>query len=458
MKHRRILSAILALAMVLILIPCITVPAHASTYGEVVMTGRTGDCTYSVVDITDGSKTRYKLIISGNGKMEDYGYTYIDGFKISTAPWMGYIWLDMIKRVEIQDGVTSIGSCLVCTQPQDGTGAYAFVRSGIERVTIADSVTEIHDNAFYGNTSLGGIIYSGTLEQWEAINIAYNNEPIKNSAVRVYAFRQQPESRAVAVGETATFSVDTNIFAYTYQWQYSDNGTKWNNCTSAGYDTSSFSVTGGAANNGRQYRCVVTNMGDSFVSDTAVLTVSDAKPEITSQPKDANLSLDKTAKFTVKATGRNLTYQWYYKKPGGSWAKSSLTGSKTATLSVSVTSARNGYQYKCLVKDANGVKVYSSPASLTVKTVVTNQPVSQIVTEETTVKFAVKASGVDLVYQWYYKAPGGSWAKTSLTGNKTATLTVKATAVRNGYQYKCLITDANGKKTYSSVATLTVTK
>lgn len=59
--------------------------------------------------------------------------------------------------------------------------------------------------------------------------------------------------------------------------------------------------------------------------------------------------------------------------------------------------------------------------------------------EGSTAQFTVTAYGA-VSYQWQYRAPGGTkWANTSLTGNKTATLSVSATAGRNGYSYRCVI-------------------
>ena len=54
--------------------------------------------------------------------------------------------------------------------------------------------------------------------------------------------------------------------------------------------------------------------------------------------------------------------------------------------------------------------------------------------------FTTTAYGPDLTYQWQYKSPTGTaWTSSTLTGNKTATFTVPATAGRNGYQYRCQI-------------------
>ena len=152
----------------------------------------------------------------------------------------------------------------------------------------------------------------------------------------------------------------------------------------------------------------------------------------------------------------NLTYQWYYKAPNGNWAKTSFTGNKTATLTVAITDARNGYQYRCVVSNEAG-SVTSNAATLHVGTplTITAQPQDYTGSAGTQATFTVEATGENLTYQWYYKAPDGNWAKTAFTGNKTATLTVAVTAARNGYQYRCVITDGVSTVT-SNAATLNV--
>ena len=86
----------------------------------------------------------------------------------------------------------------------------------------------------------------------------------------------------------------------------------------------------------------------------------------------------------------------------------------------------------------------------------TGQPEAKTVKAGTTVKFTVKASGAGLQYKWQYRTPYGSWKNSGATGCKTATLTIEATAARNGYQYRCVVTDANGAKVISEAVTLTV--
>jgi hypothetical protein len=134
-----------------------------------------------------------------------------------------------------------------------------------------------------------------------------------------------------------------------------------------------------------------------------------------------------------------------------------MTGAKTATLTVSATAARDGQQYRCVVKNAGG-SVTSNAAKLTVisKPTIQTQPKAVAAAAGSTVKFTVKATGGDLSYQSYYRtSPTGAWTKCTAAGAATATLSVEAKSYRSGYQYRCRVSNAAGYK-YSSAATLTV--
>ena len=80
-------------------------------------------------------------------------------------------------------------------------------------------------------------------------------------------------------------------------------------------------------------------------------------------------ALGTTAVFRVVAVGRELRYQWQYKIPTGGWKNNSsaTVGYNTDTLQVAASNTRNGYQYRCVVTDADGSTVTSDPATLTVR-------------------------------------------------------------------------------------------
>ena len=270
----------------------------------------------------------------------------------------------------------------------------------------------------------------------------------------------QPKSISAGPGDNVTFTITASGTAMSYQWQFKAPGeSAWNNSSMAGAKTATLYVTATTARNGQQYRCVVKNAAGSVTSSAATLTVaSNLKPSITNQPKSTTAISGATATFYVAAKGGNLTYQWQFKAPGETaWNNSSMTGAKTATLSVPATMARSGQQYRCVVKNGNG-SVTSSAATLTVIETpkITTQPTSRTAAAGDTIKFTVKATGGALTYQWQFKAAGTStWNNSSMTGAKTATLSVPATAARSGQQYRCIVKNAAGKVT-SSAATLTV--
>nr|MCR5305267.1 hypothetical protein [Oscillospiraceae bacterium] len=61
----------------------------------------------------------------------------------------------------------------------------------------------------------------------------------------------------------------------------------------------------------------------------------------------------------------------------------------------------------------------------------------------------------NLKYCWQFNN-GHGWKNSGMTGCKTATLTVPATAARNGQQYRCIVTAPNGITEISKEVKLTV--
>ena len=116
---KKLLAIFTSVLLLCAMLPLGAVGVSAAT------SGTTGDCTWTL----DGTH----LTISGNGKMGDYSYEYIDDWYHTTAPWG---W--KITAVTIEDGVTSIGNC-----------AFYFCNS-LQSVTIGNSVTSIGREAFYG--------------------------------------------------------------------------------------------------------------------------------------------------------------------------------------------------------------------------------------------------------------------------------------------------------------------
>ena len=97
-----------------------------------------------------------------------------------------------------------------------------------------------------------------------------------------------------------------------------------------------------------------------------------------------------------------------------------------------------------------GGTIVSAPA-------ITTQPQDKSVTAGNTATFTVAASGGNLSYQWQQSTDNGqNW--TDIGGAADATYTEEATTTSmNGYQYRCVVSNSAGSVT-SEVATLTVNK
>ncbi|MGN0424771.1 MAG: BspA family leucine-rich repeat surface protein [Acetatifactor sp.] len=91
------------------------------------------------------------------------------------------------------------------------------------------------------------------------------------------------------------------------------------------------------------------------------------------------------------------------------------------------------------------------------KPIISTQPVSVKVNDGTQATFTVAATGDGLTYQWELSYAGDStFRNCTFTGADTDTLTVDAIKARNGYSFRCIITDENGQSVISDIAKLTV--
>ncbi len=360
---------------------------------------------------------------------------------------------EKLTSIVIPDGVPEIGY-------DTFTGC-----SSLREVRIPASVSSIGQYAFFGLESLTDIWFGGTQAQWDALQsaIANDNYSLYEYELKIHfkpAITQQPKNVSAAPGGSVKFTVKATGDNLSYQWQVCEAGkTTWKNSPATGNKTATLTVPATADRNGYKYRCIVTNKSAKVISSAAALTVA-AAPKITTQPASVTKAAGSgNAAFKVVASGTGLTYQWQVCEAGKTtWKDSPATGNKTATLTVPVTAARNGYKYRCVVKNSSGT-VTSSAATLTVtgaQPVIASQPANVTMKASGNATFKVTVTGTGLSYQWQYCEPNSSvWKNSPATGNKTATLTIPATAERSGNKYRCIITNSGGSVT-SSAATLTV--
>ena len=212
MKTRklRLVSALLAVAMMLALLPTAAFAAD----GELPTSGTCGKDGSDVkweLDTTTGT-----LTISGTGAMKDYNIFN------PNQPWLSQ--RDSIKHLVVENGVTSIGknafaNCLsleTVELPQNGVletikhNAFSWsysspeVGAGITEITIPKSVKTIEGYAFDGCTKLATVIFAkgSQLDEVERdvfrncsnVTIYYSDETVKTALIsgKVDADRIKP--------------------------------------------------------------------------------------------------------------------------------------------------------------------------------------------------------------------------------------------------------------------------
>ncbi len=265
----------------------------------------------------------------------------------------------------------------------------------------------------------------------------------------------QPKNVSLPESSTALFEVNVYGRNLSYQWYFKKAGASgwsvWNSHQSA----STTAITNQSWN-GMQVRCIITDStGMELTSEPAVVTIIKG-PVITSQPQNVTAAPGAKVSFEVKALGRDLSYQWYYKKAGASsWNR--WNSHTTAVTYASCNDSWNGMQVYCKVTDGGGISVDSETAAVTLKQTIfiTSQPENITVFPGNRVDFTVAASGSDIRFQWYYKKAGAAdWSRWN--AHTTASTTAVANESWNGMQVYCKVYDDTGAFVNSANAVVTV--
>ena len=242
--------------------------------------------------------------------------------------------------------------------------------SRVETINLPNSITSIGNYAFYNCTGLSNLYIDKTSTDWANVNIGLDNNIIYvvNKIFNSISIKTQPKSATVAVNSTAKFTVKATGDNLKYQWQYSkDNGENWMNLNNTSSTTDTLNLVAAANRNNFLVRCVIKDVnGFTVVSKAAKLTIK-TKLEITKQPESVTAEVNKTAEFTIEATGDNLKYQWQYSKDNGeNWMNLNNTSSTTDTLNLVAAANRNNFLVRCAITDEYGESIESASAVLTV--------------------------------------------------------------------------------------------
>ena len=196
-----------------------------------------------------------------------------------------------------------------------------------------------------------------------------------------------------------------------------------------------------------------TNLTDSFVQSRQVTLAIVTPPVITSQPVSQTVFQGMTASFTVGTASNALQYyQWQFDNgvyqtnlsDGGS-----ISGSGTATLTVSNVFPANEGAYSVVITNAAG-SVTSVVAYLGIvpwRPIITVQPANQTILPGATTTFTVAAVGTQpFAYRWQRNGTsltdGGS-----IVGSATGTLTVTNVTAASVGTYSVMVSNSLGSAT-----------
>lgn len=264
---------------------------------------------------------------------------------------------------------------------------------------------------------------------------------------------KEPANQTVCDSSQASFTVEGSGSNLVYQWQSSIDSITWVNMNGEVQDTLILPTVTSAENH-YHYRVMITGSCGNLISSAATLTILQQPVTIQTSPVSQTVCDSSSVSFGVSASGTNLTYQWQSSSDSLNWQDISGAVKNSLTMDT-VRLANNAGFYRAIVM-GTCESVISDAAKLTINpiTQIQTQPVDQIVCDQDTAIFFIKASGKNIQYQWQSSKDSVQW--TNITGAITDTLTLlKVDTSENGTYYRVLVTGVC-KNDSSSVVKLRV--
>ena len=256
----------------------------------------------------------------------------------------------------------------------------------------------------------------------------------------------QPGSATNDAGQTISFSVSAiGSPTLTYQW-YSNSVVDTNFVAIVGATNSTFNLVNSDTNeSGSEFYVIVANTFGTAQSSNAIATINPPGPPINIQvtPAAQTVDADSTAVFNATFVGatNSVTYGWALNGTpltDGPFGGSTISGSATATLTISNAFATNDGSYEVFITNSfggasggPGVLLVNDPVVVTNAIGATNLPGSGNVT------LTVSAVGTGLTYQWLSNG-------VAIAGANSSTYSAVGSATNFAASYSVIISNALG--------------
>jgi hypothetical protein len=201
-------------------------------------------------------------------------------------------------------------------------------------------------------------------------SVTSSNALLTVASSPVIVMQPTPTNQAMAVGDTATFTVAAvGIKPLRYQWQINGtnlvDGGPTDGPTISGATTTNLTISKVQTTNSGSYTVIVTNIAGSVTSSNALLTVTNIATVFTLQPTNQTVVVGSTVTFSVDGTVQ-LPFFLQWLKDGTNLADGGrISGATNATLVISNVQTNDSGTYWIVVSNAWG-SLASSNAILTV--------------------------------------------------------------------------------------------
>ena len=255
----------------------------------------------------------------------------------------------------------------------------------------------------------------------------------------------EPKDSTVQEGQPVSFSVVATGDSLTYRWKKNDT-TSLSNATSATYSINQAS----GRDSGATYKCIVSNSAGGDTSRAAILNVKLNPPTISTQPITDTVYEGESGRFTVRANGSRLSYQWQ---------KNSVNCTDTNAVKSTYTTplaslSDNGAAYRCVVSNSGGRDTSDSAILYVMKSppVIGAQPQNDTVSVGETAIFKVSATSKypPMSFQWR-KRSATDTVYTDISGATDSIYTTPA-AVETDHaaRFLCVVSDSGGNVSSNS--------